>query len=313
MKNLILPLLLCLCLIAKAQKPIDTTEVVLVGGIKQYITLKGKNNTKPLLLFLHGGPGNSVIGYADKFTRKLQEHFIVIQWDQREAGKTLAMNSSPVPLTLSLFENDTHELIEILLRKFNREKLYLAGHSWGTALGFFIAGNYPELLYAYLPISPMINQVESERIVLEMMKEKALKAGDAAQVKELASVKIPFESGNDLYYHRKWLLDFIGSRNTFTKEYILSWASTWLPVFNEASRINLMESLPSINCPVYFFTGNEDYQTNYTITEKYYNALNAPKKNFYLFENTAHSLPSAKGDQLQKIIIEKVLPATHQP
>jgi pimeloyl-ACP methyl ester carboxylesterase len=311
MKNFILPAFLCVCLVAKAQGPVDTTEVVLVGGIKQFITLKGKNNTKPLLLFLHGGPGNSVIGYADRFSGKLQEHFIVIQWDQREAGKTLAMNSSPVPLTLSLFENDTHELIEILLRKFNREKLYLAGHSWGTALGFYIAGNYPELLYAYLPVSPMINQVESERIVLEMMKEKALKAGDDLQIKELASIKIPFESGDDLYYHRKGLFDFIGSRNKFTKEYILSWASTWLPVFNEASRINRMESLPSINCPVYFFTGNEDYQTNYTITEKYYNALNAPKKEIFLFDNTAHSLPYAKGDLLQKIIIEKILPATY--
>jgi pimeloyl-ACP methyl ester carboxylesterase len=294
-----------------AQRAIDTTEVVVVGGIKQFIALKGKNNTKPLLLFLHGGPGNSVIAYADRFSQKLQEHFIVVQWDQRETGKTRAMNSSPIPLTFSVFENDTHELIKFLLGKFKREKLYLVGHSWGTTLGFSMAANYPELLYAYLPISPMIDQEESERIVLDMMKEKAAKDGDDLQVKELSTVKIPFETGDDLYYHRKWLLDFTASRNKFTKEYILSWASTWLPVFVEASRINRITSLPVINCPVYFFTGNEDYQTNYTITEKYFNVLNAPKKEIFIFKNTGHSLPFTKGDQLQKIIIEKILPATY--
>ena len=84
-----------------AQGPIDSIGVVKIGGIRQVISIKGRDTSKPLLLFLHGGPGNSVMHYAERFTYRLQEHFIVVQWDQREVGKTLASTTynSSVPHT----------------------------------------------------------------------------------------------------------------------------------------------------------------------------------------------------------------------
>src|ERR1700685_337026 len=84
-------------LFTSAQKAIDTTETLLIGGISQYITLKGADDAKPLLLFLAGGPGSSVIQTADHFTGKLQKEFVVVQWDQRETGKTLQLNGSKTP------------------------------------------------------------------------------------------------------------------------------------------------------------------------------------------------------------------------
>ena len=293
-----------------AQTPIDREEVIQIGGIKQYITLKGRDRSKPLFLFLHGGPGGSVISYAQNFTRKLQEHFVVVQWDQRETGETLKLNSSNVPLSLSVFQQDTHELIDTLLKRFQREKLYLAAHSWGTALGFYMAKNYPQLLFAYIPIGPMINQLESERIVLNMMKEKAQTTGNQKEIAELSLVKIPFGDGAQLYYHRKWLQDLSGSRKQLSRSYVESWSSTWLQVFNEASRDNLFETLPSIGCPVYFFAGRKDLQTNSGIVETYYKQLKAPKKALFWFENSGHSIPSSEPGRLQDLIIEKILPGT---
>ena len=293
------------------QTPVDTAEAITIGGIKQYITLKGKDNTKPLLLFLHGGPGNSVMSYAHKFTQKLQENFIVVQWDQRETGETLKLNPSPVPLTLTLFQNDSHELIKHLLKKFQRSKLYLIGHSWGTVLGFHIAAQYPGLLHAWIPISPVINQLESERIILKLMKEKASQLGNKIEIEELATVNIPFENGEQLYYHRKWLFHFNGKpRKNFSKSVVTAWASTWLSVWNEASKINLTESLLEINCPVYFFSGRKDYQTNFSITADYYKKLKAPKKGLFWFEKSAHSVPSNEPLLMQDIIINKILPET---
>lgn len=113
--------LLMTCTLLCAQRPIDTTEVLSIGGIQQYISVKGKDTSLPLLLFLHGGPGGSVMHYADKFTHRLQNHFVVIQWDQRQTGKTLALNPSPLPLTLEQFQRDTYEMIMALLAKFGRE------------------------------------------------------------------------------------------------------------------------------------------------------------------------------------------------
>lgn len=295
-----------------AQTPIDIRETILIGGIKQYITIRGKDDSAPLLLFLHGGPGGSVMHYAQKFTGKLQEHFVVIQWDQRETGKTRQVNPSPVPLTLAVFQNDTHELIEALLKRFHRKKLYLAAHSWGTALGFYIAGKYPDILYAYIPIGPMVNQLESERIALAMMKEKAVRTDNTKEKEELARVSVPFENGEQLYYHRSWLSDFNGSPGKLSKSYVLNWSATWLRLFNEASHDNLIESLHTINCPIYFFTGRKDYQTNSTITEDYYAKLTAPKKGLFWFEHSGHSIPSTEPALMQDIIIKKILPETYQ-
>ncbi|WP_276374786.1 alpha/beta hydrolase [Chryseolinea sp. H1M3-3] len=293
-----------------AQTAIDSSGTILIGGIKQYVSVKSKDNTKPLLLFLHGGPGNSVIHYAEKFTNKLQEHFIVVQWDQRESGKTLTLNKSPEPLQVSLFQIDTKALIDSLLKRFNQPKLYLVGHSWGTVPGFYIAKNHPHLLHAYIPICPMVNQLDSERIILELMKEQAKKTKNSDALAELVSIAIPFENGEQLYYHRKWVLHYMGSKAKITQQQVQAWASTWLAVFNEASKDNLLKSTPVLHCPIYFFVGRKDYQTNSTLTEKYFQSLTAPKKELFWFERSAHSLPTTEPALMQRIIIEKILPAT---
>ena len=294
------------------QTPIDKTEIIIIGGIKQYIRIKGKDSSKPLLLFLHGGPGSSVLSKADQMTGKLQQQFVVVHWDQRETGETLRLNKSSQPLTLRLFYDDAHDLIDSLLKRFQQSKLYLAGYSWGSGLGFYIADKYPELLYAYIAISPVINQWESEKIALEIMRERM---GKKAQ-KELATVKIPFENAEQLYYHRKWLLSFSGQKLvnlTFPKSFVMAWGLTWFNVWSESCDVNLFKSLPAIHCPVYFFAGDKDYQTNHSITQEYFNKISAPKKDLFLFAGSGHTLPETDPALFQDIIIDKILPETFKP
>jgi pimeloyl-ACP methyl ester carboxylesterase len=293
---------------ASAQKEISFKGDIMVGGIRQAITIKGRDSSLPLLLFLHGGPGGSVMHYADKFTTKLQQHFIVVQWDQRQTGGTLKLNSSPLPLSLDLFQNDTREVIDSLLKRFNQEKLFLVGHSWGTALGFHIAKQYPEKVYAYIAIGAMTDQVRSEQIALETMKENAIKKHNDAEVAQLDSVHIPFENGTQLFYHRKSLLELQGSKKPLEKNYVLTWAETWLAVYNEAMKVNLFETATAFKCPVYFFAGRKDLQTNSEIAFQYYEKLKAPKKDFFWFERSAHAIPSTEPELLQNIIINKILP-----
>lgn len=258
------------------------------------------------------GPGSSVIYKTDQMTAKLQRHFVVVQWDQRETGATLRLNKTPAPLSLDMFYSDTHDLIDTLLKQFHQPKLYLAGYSWGSVLGFHIAKKYPQLLYAYIAVSPVINQWESEKIALEMLKKKVNKKGR----NELSQVKIPFENAEQLYYHRKWLLKFDGKKFVelnFPKNSVLGWGVTWFKVWTESCDINLFESLPSISCPVYFFAGENDYQTNFSITEDYFNKVSAPKKNLFLFADCGHSLPETHAELFQDTVIDKILPETFNP
>jgi pimeloyl-ACP methyl ester carboxylesterase len=180
-----------------------TPPVILqINGIRQYVRIKGKDVSKPLILFLHGGPGGSLMQKFDKVSSQLQQHFVVVHWDQRETGETLKLNKTTEPLTLQLFYNDTHDLVDSLLRQFSKSKLYLIGYSWGSGLGFYIADKYPGLLYAYIAVSPVISQYKSDNISLAMLKEKM---GKKAR-QELEQVHIPFQNAEQLYYHRKWLV-----------------------------------------------------------------------------------------------------------
>ena len=292
-----------------AQRSIDTTVIFQINGIRQYVRIKGADVSKPLILFLHGGPGGSLMQKFDKVSSKLQQHFVVVHWDQRETGQTLKLNKTTEPLTLQLFYDDTHDLADSLLRQFSRSKLYLIGYSWGSGLGFYIADRYPELLYAYIAVSPLIAQYRSDSISLAMLKDKM---GKKAR-QELAQVHIPFQNAEQLYYHRKWLFKYDGQKLvslTLTKRFVDSWAATWFDVFSRSTDVDLFQTLPAIKCPVYFFAGAKDYNTNSSITTEYYSKVSAPKKDLFLFKEAGHELPETHNAAFQDMIIRKILPQT---
>lgn len=289
------------------QHPIDQRQQIEIGGIKQAIWVKGNDVDKPLFLFLHGGPGNSVMPYAKRFCDQLYDHFVVVHWDQREVGETLKLNASQKPLTLELFQQDTEDLIDSLLSRFHRQKLYLAGHSWGTALGFHVVKTNPSKLEAFIAIGSMVNQLESERIALDLTRQKANKTKDVEAQRELMEVKIPFETADQLFFHRKYLLANMGSKASLSKTFVTDWAEKWLNVFVEASRENLFVTMPEVKCPVYFLAGRKDFQTNSSLAEQYYRQLKAPAKDFFWFEKAGHSIPSAFGSEMQRVIIKNIL------
>lgn len=269
----------------------------------QWITITGKNDQAPVLLFLHGGPGNSVISYASRFTTELRKHFIVVQWDQRESGKTVKLNHSDKPLTVSLMTSDAVAVVRYLCGRFKQEKIYVAGHSWGGFLALQAADKVPELLHACIASAPMINQLESEVRTLEWLLRTAREKKDTEAIKQLEQVKIPFESGDQLYFHRRWL-----AKNPISRERVNQWADKWLPLFNEASRMNLFGLIPQIRCPVYFLVGSNDRQADSRITEDYFKAVQAEKKDLIWFTNSSHNLNLTESKKFQATIIALLPP-----
>ncbi len=281
---------------------IHNKEAVEIGGIKQWISISGTNENNPVLLFLHGGPGNSAMGYAHKFTNELQKHFLVVLWDQREGGKTVKLNSSTTPLTISLMESDGVEMINYLRARFSQNKIYLMGHSWGGFLGLKIAVDHPELLEAYFAVSPMIFQDESERLSLEWMRARASSKKNTEELKQLMMINIPFRSWEDLYYHRKWLASEMGNKPP-ARDFVEIWAKKWFNLFSEASKINFFAEAPAVKCPIYFFVGSRDYQTYFKLTEDFYKMLKAEKKDLFWFADSAHNPNLTESVKFQEIVI----------
>lgn len=306
--KLLIMMLLCASLPMQSQAVFDTASI---GKINQVISYSGTMGA-PVILFLHGGPGSSRMKQAAVFSNLLQEHFQVVQWDQRDTGRTLALNKSSVPITLQLMEEDTYELVRMLLDKFKQKKLYLVGESWGTVLGFSMAAKHPELLHAYMAFSPVVDQTRSEKILLENLKCYAREKGETTGQMELETVMIPYGDYSQLYYSRKWMLKRDGyqlaDKDTVAlKEYITDWGKTWMPTWNQALRQNLFAELPKVACPVYFFLGEKDLQTNFGIARDYFSILKAPKKAIYTFPDAGHSVLTDEAGPVQEIIIRNIL------
>lgn len=291
-------------------RAIDTTETISISDTKQVIRIKGSNNQNPVLLYLNGGPGDSVLDQMDKIFCELQKDFTVVLWDQRNIGKTSKLNNPKVQPTQELFKSDAYQLIQYLIKKFDKKKVILVAHSYGTTLGFDIANYHPELLHAFVAINPLINQTESELMTLRMLADYAEKNKNTKAINELSKVTIPFKNGEELYYARKWLFDFEGkgfAKKKSFKKRVLSWSLTWLDLFNEASQENLFKSIKKIDCPVYFVIGQNDYQTNSILTRKYFDILQAPQKEIYTIENAGHLIPFENGIEFQNVIKEYIL------
>lgn len=304
--NLFIFLLLSVFSLAQVQKiKIDTIITPEIGGIKQAIEIKTDDSGKPILLFLSGGPGSSMMKNADSFTGILKSKFTIVQWDQRDAGKTLELNPSPVQPSVDLMGKDTYEVIQLLRKQLKQKKIYLLGSSWGNALGFYIVRNHPELLHAYFAVNPVISQLTSEKELLTILKVHFKE--DAVATRELASVHIPFTNDEDLFYLRKWLFYKDGKKYVTSDDFkkgFLQWSKTWSPAWNEVMKIDLPKTLKKVECPIYFFVGKNDVQTSTAITKGYFEQVKAPKKDLFLFENSGHQIHKDESELFQNRIIK---------
>nr|WP_315220553.1 alpha/beta hydrolase [uncultured Duganella sp.] len=289
---------------------IDQSFTPDIGGIKQFVEIKTDDANKPALLFLSGGPGSSMINNAAAFTEQLKKHFTIVQWDQRDAGKTLKLNPSPIKPSLARMESDTLEVIQFVRTELKQQKIYLLGSSWGNVLGFHIVKTHPELLSAYFAVNPVVSQLASEKELLETLKLHF--KDNAAATGELAAVSLPFKTDEDLFHLRKWLFIKDGkafAASTDFKSAFLQWSKAWSPVWNEVMAIDLTASLNKVDCPIYFLVGKNDIQTSTNITVRYAEALQAPKKELYLFEKSGHQIHRDEPEKFQATIIRTLAAA----
>src|SRR6266446_1283995 len=119
---------------------IDEARYVEVGGLQQWITIRGEDRNNPVLLFLHGGPGDATNPWGYAGFRSWLKHFTVVQWDQRGAGRTLGKNGPSLAPTITIdrMAQEGIELTELLRKTLQKEKIVLVGHSWGSILGVFM-------------------------------------------------------------------------------------------------------------------------------------------------------------------------------
>ncbi len=153
---------------------ISSIEKITLGGQEQYLIIRGADSTKPVMLFLHGGPGFPEFALLKEYNSAIENDFVMVYWEQRGAGKSFSKYIPAESLNITQLISDTRELSEILAMRFKQDKIYLMGHSWGSFLGILSAYQHPELYHAYFGVGQFCNQYEGEKVALDWVKEQAI-------------------------------------------------------------------------------------------------------------------------------------------
>jgi pimeloyl-ACP methyl ester carboxylesterase len=301
---------------------------VTIGGIKQWITIRGKDKNNPVLLHLHGGPGTAISDISYGLMGPLEDNFTIVQWDQRGAGRS---NLNPEKLTPTMtFDrqvDDASEVLSYLQKRFGREKILVFGHSWGTLMGLALAKKYPEKIAAYMAFGQFNNirqnGLESTALGIEAAKQRGDKVAIAALGKvpplpanlrdknglsngELSKWISSFqETGADLGLH--WYGHNGDDINSyFTTAALMSPTITngqvWDVMFGKAPDSRPLDQLDKamaefdgvtvaggkLDVPYMLIQGKYDGQTPHNDAMLLYNSIKAPYKSFHELPYAAH-------------------------
>ena len=306
-----------------------------INGVQQGMFIKSKNAKNPVLLYLHGGMPDYFL--TEQYPTGLEDHFTVVWWEQRGSGISYNADIPPETFTLDQMISDTLGVTNYLRQRFDKEKIYLMGHSGGTFIGIQAAARAPELYHAYIGVAQMSYQLQSEKLAYEYMLEQFQMNGNTNMVRKLEAAPVTMTGGTPDAYRalRDPAMHSLGvgtlhqmnsvvmgiflpslqSRDYTFMEKVHTWTakakSGVALLWNDMLTSDLSKEVTELAVPVYFFSGVYDYTVNHTLAKDYFEKIQAPVKGFYTFEQSAHSPIFEEPEKVQKILSEDVLRGTN--
>jgi pimeloyl-ACP methyl ester carboxylesterase len=296
---------------------IDKKESLTIGGITQWVSLRSDNVKNPILLFLHGGPGTAQISFSRKSQRRLEDSFLVVNWDQRGSGRSYSRSLRKEDMKIERFVADAEELIEYLLKRFGQEKVYLVGQSWGTIVGAYLIAKRPELIQAYIPIGQIVDMERGELISYQFTLDEAKRLNNKKAIQQLEKIgHPPYARLSDGGVQRKWLSKFHGAAYEGTLEgtilknisirdlrpfdiirFVAGAMFSLATLEDEQNKVKIIRDVPEMKVPVYFCCGRRDYNVPFELVVEYAEKLQAPQKRIMWFDHSAH-LPNFEEPEL---------------
>jgi len=132
------------------KRGINKSIYVDINQSKQWTSIYGQDINNPVILYLHGGPGDPTSTYSYKYSRKWSDIFTIVTWDQRNCGLSYSEDQNNTTLTYDLFMKDGIEMTKYLTNYLHKDKITLIGHSWGTYLGCNLISEYPDYYDYYI-------------------------------------------------------------------------------------------------------------------------------------------------------------------
>lgn len=313
---------------------IEELKSVPIGGIDQWVSVRGRDRDNPILLFIHGGPAVPAMPASWYYQSPWEDFFTVVQWDQRGAGKTMR-SSTPETLrrntSIAQFVSDAEELVAYLRETYGKSKIFVMGHSWGTIIGLQLANRHPDWLHAYIGMGQALDFVENERLGTAFALQEAEERGNQQALQELQAIA-PYPdpdaplSIEKLAVQRKWLTHFGGlarNRSDLTFEENAALLSpdysvidhaagefagiTAIALLTEFADTSLM-NITRLETPTFIFAGRHDHATSSVLAAQWFDELSAPQKELVWFEDVAHEIQYEAPGKLLMHLVNDVRP-----
>ena len=317
---------------------VDEKIKLRIGGIDQWVSIRGKDRRNPILLFLHGGPAAPAMPEAYTFQTPWEDYFTVVQWDQRGAGKTWRANTEEAMtpgMSVDSMTDDAEQVVQYLREHYGKQKIFLLGHSWGTILGVTLAQRHPEWFYAYISTGQVVNGRRNEEVGYNYALRQAKAEGNQTAIRELEAMAPYPGTGKMTLEHigmrSKWEMYYGGlawGRKDYqfdvdAEELSPDYSREDLDAIDKGSLFSLNHLLPAMlatnfdhvtqfGCPVIVYVGAHDYTTPHELTEEWFSHIQAPSKHLVSFADSAHMMMQEQPGRFLMHLVTDALPLAQQ-
>jgi pimeloyl-ACP methyl ester carboxylesterase len=311
----------------KSPRGVDEASYVAIGGIEQWVAIRGRDRANPVLLFLHGGPGDVTNPWAFATFAAWEERFTVVQWDQRGAGRTFRRTGPSIAPTLTLerMARDGIELSEHLREHLGKDRIVVVAHSFGTPIGLRMVRARPDLFSAYVGTGQVADSRRSQAAAHEALLDKARALGNRQALEELGSLGTPSSSDRGYGVRRRWANAFEGADRFLFGTIGLTLVAPGYSVqdINDSAAGQLLSAerlVPQtrslgpadlgleFEIPVFIFQGAEDFTTPTELARRYLDSIAAPLKAFVPIEDGGHFAVFMRSDRFLAELVRRVRP-----
>ena len=314
-------------------KPIKEAMFVPIDGIEQWVTIEGADRANPMILFLHGGPGDALSPFSHALFSSWEDRFTLVQWDQPGAGKTFAKTGDSIASTLTIERvvNDGIAVADYARRRLRKKKLILFGGSWGSVIGVRMAKARPDLFYAYVGTAQIVDMKANLAATYSTVLQDPRNANNAEAVKDLESLGPPPWANPTPAFVRivRWARLFQAQRSKplpdlrkiLSPDYSDDDMKAWRAAddFSQAHffgtsgagefwNINLEVLGSEFKIPIFISQGSGDLVAVPKLAQDYLTGLRAPDKQFVLIENTDHNALIEAPDVFLQEFLNRVRP-----
>ncbi|AZN30427.1 alpha/beta hydrolase [Flaviflexus salsibiostraticola] len=311
---------------------ISELTVAQIGGHDQHLMIRGHDRTNPVLLFLEGGPGGSALGRMRRSGEPLEEHFVVVTWDQRGTGKSYAALEPTDTLTVQSMTEDTLEVTDYLRERFGQDRIYLVGSSWGSIIGVRAVQSRPELFHAYVGTGQMVDPFETDALMYEENLDQARRTGDATRVARLEEWGPPpyedplgytealtgnpewfdFPHGEDFDPASEYPLCFFAAEYTLIEQLrgMAAMAETFAVLYPQLGHVDFRQDVRRLDVPIYMIQGAHEAEGREVLAREWFDMLDAESKQWIEFDRSGHTPNYDEPGRFTDVMVDVVLAET---